>query len=301
MEHDSSTAKANYLNILKHDLHTSLPAFHLALLAEKERNWSEATYWMQEFLQRQPTGELAGKVLKELEYLRWVVLFEQTPQGRDRRHSLDRLTEARADFDRQEWVSAGTKSYEAIIADPANYEAYFLAATAAEKIERFDVAEVVLTNGRAQAPQERQKDVDEALARCQRMKVFAANKVAGDEAFAGGKRSEAADRYFEAWEAVPGRYDAALSAVQAAVIGEDYPKAKSILTRLGAAAAPPDALPAGLRNIPDLLARLDRLQALSPSKSRSGAKPSAASANKTRSSKGSKKTMADDFLSRIRK
>ena len=302
VEHDSSTAKANYLDILKHDLHTSLPAFHLALLAEKERNWSEATHWMHEFLQREPTGELAEKVRKELVYLRWVVLFEQTPEGADHRRSLDRLAEARAAYARQEWLPAGTKAYEAIFADAANYEAHFLAAAAAEKMQRFDVAEAILTNGRLHAPSERHKDIDEALARCRRMMAFGENKIAGDKSFGAGKRSEAADSYFKAWEAAPERYDAALSAVQSAVIGEDYPKARLILTKLETAGAPPDAMPTGLRNIPDLLERLDRLQASVPAKARSGStKSSATSANKARSNKGSKKTMANDFLSRIKK
>lgn len=277
--------------------------FQLGLVAEKRRDWYEAAYWMEEFLKIDVKSELAAKVRKELTYLHWVALFERTSQGSDHRRSLDRLAEARREFEMQEWVAAGTKAYEALYADPTNYEAHLVAAAAAEKIERYDLAIVVLRNAQLHVPESLRGEIDQAITQCERLKPFGEKKIAADKAFASGKRAEAADAYLQAWEAAPERVDAAVSGVQAAVIGEDYPKAKIILAKLEAAGTPQEGLPSGFRNIPDLLSRLDGLQASAPREYRLHSGKSA-TASKTRagnSSARTKKTMADDFLSRIKK
>lgn len=193
----------------------------------------------------------------------------------------------------------------ALYADPANYEAHLVAAAAAEKIDRYDLAIVILKNAQLHAPQELHPKIDQAISRCERMKTFGEKKIAADKAFASGKRKEAAEGYLLAWGAAPERVDSAVSGVQAAVIAEDYSKARIILTKLQASGTPAERLPAGLRDIPDLMVRLDNLQAYVGTKAqKSSGKSSIARRGKkgsAGSSGNSKKTMADDFLSRIKK
>jgi hypothetical protein len=286
------------IDTVRRDPKAAKERFQLALLAEKRREWYEAVYWMEEFIKIDATSELAAKVQQELGYLRWVVLFEETPLGTDHRRSLDRLAEARAAFEQREWIAAGTKAYEALYADPGNYQAHIVTAAAAENLQRFDLAAVILRNAQLHAPLEQAAEINQAIVRCERLKTFGEIKIVADKAFAFGKRTEAADGYLKAWEAAPERSDAALSGVQAAVMGEDYPKARIILTKLEAAGTPPERLPPGLRDIPDLLSRLDRLEASAPQKSRSG--PNGKSHAGSSSTKA-KKTIAEDFLSRIKK
>lgn len=286
------------LETVRLDPKAAIPCFQLGLLAEKRRDWSEAIHWMEEFLKLDGTSDLAGKVRQELAYLRWVVSLEQTPRGADHRRGLDRLAQARAAFDKQEWLAAGSHAYEALFADPSNYEAHFVAAAAAEKIQRFDLAESLLQAALPYAPQERHPEINQAIAQCQRLGPLSQVKLAASKAFTAGKHSQAADGYFKAWEAEPDRYNLARSALQAAVIAEDYPKARKILLALQAPDLPAEKLPAELKDIPDLLARLDRLEAFPRSNKRSA---SSAKKRSGTSAGQKKKTMAEDFLSRIKK
>jgi len=87
------------------------------------------------------------------------------------------------------------------------------------------------------------------------------------------------------------------------VVAEDYAAAKDILVQVEAAEPDKAKLPSGLRDPVALYAQLDKLAALG-GKSKVASSESGSKSTKSRpktSSSGQKKTMAQDFLSRINK
>ena len=279
------------------------PVFQLAMLCEKTRDWAAARDWFVEFLRRDPSSPLAQKVHRELSYVRWAILYEKTLDGWQRREALNIRDQARHALVIADWKEADALANKAIGLSYSSWDIIAIKGTALFKLENYRVAEICLQAAAECCPDRERPAIAATLAKCQREQSFAeANQDANIKATS-GKYAAAAAAYLKAWKIAPERYSAAVAAIQCFVMAEDYAAAKEILVQVEAAEPDKAKLPSGLRDPVALYAQLDKLAALG-GKSKVASSESGSKSTKSRpktSSSGQKKTMAQDFLSRINK
>ncbi len=298
-------ARAGFESCIKLVPSFPLPRFQLALLAQKEKKWDEALVWFKEYLKLDSSSELAGKIKKEAGYMQWVILYQATPTGRDDVKARASLAAGQAAMKKGEWQAALDKGYETLQFAPENLEAQLLCAAAQIQLRRFPLAEAMLMVILTRAPIERKPAIEQALANCRRETAIAEQMTKAGRLFADKRRTEAADVYIKIWDKEPEHYESLLNALECCILTENYSKARGLIEKFKARGVPTSNLPEGLRKPEILLAKLDQLIALS-GKSRvatgtTASKSRPASGSKSGGSSTGKKTMAEDFLSRIKK
>lgn len=304
-DHDAAKLQATLAALHEREPKWGLPCFHLGLLAEKRRAWEEAEKWFQSYLAIDNASPLSRKVWQELSYVRWVMLYEATPAGKKKREAIEFMDAARAAASKQDWQAAFDKAYASLQARPDNLDAQMLCVAAQMKLKHYALAEAMLRMVLPNVPEERKASVEQALAECQRQNAMAAQESEAARLFAANRRGEAGDAYGKIWEKDNERYEALTKAITCHVLTHEYGKARSLLEKLKSITPQPANLPTGLRNPDALLAKLEQLRALDGKSRVASAKPAGKSGSgsgvKSTSGGTGKKSMADDFLSRIKK
>ena len=273
--------------------------FQLAMLAEKNRRWAEAKYWLEEYLRRDASSTLAKKVRQDLSYVRWVILYEKTLAGWQRREALNYRDQAKRALLKGEWVEADAFASKAIQQLYVGWDAVAIKGIALYKMEMYMGAAVCLEAALEICPPAQRAGLGPVLTLCKTKGEFAEARQDADIKATAKKYPEAAAAYIKAWEIVPTRYDVAVAALTCFVLAEDYNAAKGVLQRIAIVQPDRSKLPSGLRDQETLMAQLDKLGSLGPKMKVASNKPT--KARSKGSSSGTKKSMAQDFLSRIKK
>jgi|GEM_PF-3681053 len=280
------------------------PVFQLAMLSEKARDWTQARDWFAEFLRRDPSSPLAQKVRRELNYVKWAILYEKTLAGWHRREVLNFRDQARRALVISDWKEADSMADRAIERSYATWDVLAIKGTALFKLENYRIAEMFLQAAAESCPERERPALAATLANCRKEIAFTeANQDANIKATS-GKYAAAAAAYLKAWEIVPVRYSAAVAAIQCLVVAEDYSGARKLLEKVEASEPEKSKLPTGLRDPVALFAQLDQLSGFggrTKVANSERASKSAKARSSGGSSKGQKNTMAQEFLSKINK
>lgn len=303
-DHDVGKARAALEKVAKEAPDTALPRFHLAILAEKERSWAQATYWFEEYLRLDGKSGLAAKIRQELAQLRRVQAFEASPLGAEHAKALALLDQTRAALVRQQPAAAADRVYDIFRLNPRNWDVQLVTAQVLISSQSFSLAQAMLISVWQQAPAARRPAIEKALLQCQQERLFTEQKTAAAALLRDKKTAAAAAAYLKAWEAAPQHTEVMALALQCAIVAEDYTLARSLLEKLQAAKRAGTPMPPAFQNCNALLAKVDALKAFkgSPKLAVKSGHPAPLKKSTTKKSGGSSKgSMVRDFMNRAKK
>jgi len=282
--HDISRIRSKLESCVKQDPSFNIVRFQLAVLAEHEHDWPTAVRWFEEFLSRDHSSALAGKIKVELESIRPLAL-NATQTIRKLDGHADLVNRAKLDLERGDAAAAVSVAEQAIQTEPTFLDGYLIGCSALVALHEFRLAEQLISQATVFATGDTLEKLFVIRSRLRREVAYGELGAKAKELAAKKQYRAAGSTYILAWEAIPDRPAAGVNAIRMFVLGRDYRSARDVALQLNGSQR-------GQNVVTDTaLAKLKRLAVLQDSSATRTAKRS-----QTQSPKA---TMASQFLQKV--
>src|SRR6266496_1046947 len=142
--HDISRIRSKLESCVKQDPSFNIVRFQLAVLAEHEHDWPTAVRWFEEFLSRDHSSALAGKIKVELESIRPLAL-NATQTIRKLDGHADLVNRAKLDLERGDAAAAVSVAEQAIQTEPTFLDGYLIGCSALVALHEFRLEEQLIS------------------------------------------------------------------------------------------------------------------------------------------------------------